>query len=187
MPRFTSSREKKLWLWALAVVMAIFASLFMGRPLAEQLRSQDIQAIFFLAGLLLVGAVILMHGLRSKPGRIEIVTLLGLTAVYAMLLFRLGAPERSHLIEYSVLAIFIHQALSERAKNTKVVPKPIVLAAGIAFLIGVIDEALQLFVPDRVFDPEDILFNGLAILLALGASSLLQWIRKKTTAHKRSD
>ena len=180
MSLFASSREQRLWFWAFAVVAAIFASLFMGRPLADQLRDQNTQAVFFLIGLILVGAVVLFHGLQSKPGKWEMVTLLGIIAAYTMLIFRLGAPERSHLIEYSVLAVFIHKALKERAQHRNPYLNPALLAIGMAFAIGVIDETIQIFIPHRVFDPEDILFNGMAILLAIGFSILLNWVRKKS-------
>lgn len=176
---FTSRREKRLWLWALAVLVAIFSTLFVGRPLLNVLGEQNIQAGIFLLGMLLVGVVILIHGLRSRPGKVEMVTLLGIAAVYIMLFLRLGLPERSHLIEYSVLAIFIHKALLERKIQGKHIPQPALLAILIAFLIGVLDEFIQIFLPDRVFDPTDMLFNGIAVIMAIGASSFLSWVRKR--------
>jgi hypothetical protein len=45
----------------------------------------------------------------------------------------------------------------------------------------VLDECIQIFLPDRVFDTDDILFNGFAGLMAIGSSLVLQWIRKKKT------
>ncbi len=94
-----------------------------------------------------------------------------------MLFLRLGLPERSHLFEYSVLAIIIHKALNERANQGGQVPVPALLAFAIAFLIGVFDECLQIILPDRVFDPVDILFNGFAVTMAIGSSVILRWIR----------
>ncbi len=179
MSLFTSSREKKLWFWALAVVIALFATLFIGRPLANQLRDQNIQAIFFSIAMLLIGAAILVYGLRTKPGKTEILVWLGIIAVYILFIFRLGAPERSHLIEYSVLAIFIHKALVERSVNGKLVLMPAPFALALTFLIGVLDESIQLILPNRVFDAEDILFNGLATLMALGSKIILTWVRKR--------
>ncbi len=114
MPLFTSKREKYLWLWALAVVMAIFSTLFIGRPFTKLFKSQDVQAAIFLLGMLLVGIAIVAHALKTKPGKIEIALLSGIIAVYIMWLLRLGLAERNHLIEYSILAIVIHKALSEK-------------------------------------------------------------------------
>ncbi len=178
-PLFTSAYEKRLWLCAMAVLAAIYATLFVGTPLANQLRDQDIQAVFFVSGMLLAAATVIFHGLRTKPGKLELSILIGIIAVYSMLIFRLGAPERSHLIEYSVLAIFIHMALVERAIRKKLILKPGLLALIISFLIGVLDEVLQILIPNRVFDLEDILFNGLAVSMAITSGALLTWIRKK--------
>lgn len=179
MPLFRSSREKHLWFWAFFVLAAIFATLFIGNPLANYLQNQNVQAFFFVLGLLLVGSTVTVHSVSKKPNKIEISLLLGIIAVYVMFLFRLGAPERSHLIEYSVLAIFIQKALAERELHSKLILAPSILAFIIAFLIGVLDESIQLFLPNRVFDLQDILFNGIAVMMAVGAGELLNWIRRK--------
>ena len=177
MPFFTSKKEKNLWLWAVAVFAAIFSTLFMGMPLANQLRDQNVQAVFFICGMLLVASAVVVHGLNPKTSRIELSILLGIIAVYVMFIFRLGAPERSHLMEYSVLAIFIHKALVERATQRKRIMKPALIALVIAFLIGVLDESIQLILPNRVFDPQDILFNGIAVTMAIATRLLLHWVR----------
>lgn len=177
MPPFVSAKEKRLWLWAATVLVAILATLFIGRPLANQLRDQNIQAIFFLFGLIMTGAAIVVHALRVKPNQIELSIIYGIVAVYGMFIFRLGAPERSHLIEYSVLAILVHKALIERFKDTNSILKPALLGLTITFLIGVLDESIQLFLPNRVFDVEDIVFNGMATAMAISANVLITWVR----------
>lgn len=179
MPLFTSPREKRLWLYAFLVMFAIFSILAFGRPFQEMLRDQNIQAVFFLSGMILTGATIIVHGLKVKPSKTEIAIWFGLSAVYIMFVFRLGAPERSHLIEYSVLAIFIHKALNERVNQEKKWPLTAIIALLLTALIGTLDEWIQLFLPERVFDPEDILFNALSALTAIGVSLAIQWTRKK--------
>ena len=179
MPLFTSPREKYLWLWALAVLAAIYSTLFFGQPLAELFSNQDMQAAIFLFVMILVGVVILVHALKTKPGKFEMSIILGIAAVYIMLFLRLGLPERSHLIEYSVLAIFIHKALNERFVLKDKVIKTALLAFAITYLIGIIDECIQLIIPHRVFDFNDILFNGIAVSMAIGSSLILGWFRKR--------
>ena len=95
-----------------------------------------------------------------------------------MFFLRLGIPERTHLIEYSVLGIFIHEALLERNKQDTRLLKTSLLAIVITVLLGVIDESLQLIIPNRVFDPVDILFNSLAAFIAIGYSSFLRLVKK---------
>ncbi len=184
MTQFTSSREKRLWLWTSLVIVTIFLSLFIGQPLARQLRDQNIQAVFFLLGMMLVGTTILVQGIRVKPGKVEITILIGIIAVYVMFFFRLGAPERSHLIKYSVLAIFMYSALIERAGPGNQKLKHALLAFAATFLIGVLDECIQIILPNRVFDPQDILFNGMVAAMAIGSSLVLTWIHTRITKSK---
>ncbi|MEP0987357.1 VanZ family protein [Ekhidna sp.] len=186
MIQFSTPREKRLWIWSLLISITIFLSLFLGKPLQHQLRDQNVQAIIFVLGMLFVGITILIHGLRSKPGRFQFTILIGVMAVYVMFFLRLGAPERSHLIEYSILAIFIHSALQERTKVQGVQKLKQALGAFlITFSIGVIDESIQLFLPNRVFDPQDILFNGIVTFFAIGTSLLLNWIRERVKSKEK--
>lgn len=166
------------------VVIAIILTLFIGRPLAKLLGPQDLRAIFFLIGMLFVGAMILVHALKGERSGLELTLVLGIIAVYIMFFLRLGLAERSHLIEYSVLAILIHMALLERQFQGKAIWSPALLAIGIAFSIGVLDECSQLIIPDRVFDPVDIFFNGMVIVAAIGFYVLLNWVRKKIRDRK---
>ena len=184
MPIFISSREKRLWIYALIVFVAILSNLALGRPLQEMLRDQNVQAVFFLAGMILTGATIIMHGLKVKPSKTEIAIWFGLAAVGIMFVFRLGAPERSHIMEYSVLAIFIHKAFIERFSHKNQVLMPALLALVITVMIGTCDEGLQLYLPNRVFDPNDIIFNSFAAFMAIGGSLLLQWAKQRFRKNK---
>lgn len=180
MPLFTSAREKRLWLYALIVLLTIISTLIIGQPLVKLFTSQDVRAAIFLLVMAIIGTTILIHGLKTQPSRAEVTIWLGLAAVYIMFFLRLGMPERSHLMEYSVLAIFIHMALIERIGQESLILKPALLAIAATFIIGLLDECVQIFLPDRVFDPNDIAFNGFSGLLAIGSRMVLQWIRKKT-------
>jgi len=160
------------------VIIAIFSSLFLGQPLVNYFGNQNLQATLFLIVLILVGATIIVHALNTKPSKIEFTVWLGMLGVYIMLILRLGLPERSHLVEYSVLAIFTHMAISEGMSKGKLKLKSALLAFILSFFISVCDECIQLFLPNRVFDTEDILFNVFAITMALGTSLFITWIRK---------
>ena len=81
-------------------------------------------------------------------------------------------------LEYSVLAIFVHKALIERLNHSNQTLKPALYAFIISFSIGVIDECIQIILPNRVFDVIDILFNGIAVSMAIGAGIVLNWLRK---------
>ena len=175
---FTSVREKRLWLYALIVWLAILSTLVMGLPIQELLVDQNTQFILFLSGMILMAAAVITHGLKVRPGKKEVAIWIGLAAVGIMLFFRLGASERSHLIEYGALAICVHRALIERLRHKNQLLIPGLVAFSITFFIGILDEFIQLLLPSRVFDTNDILFNGLAALLAIGGALLLSKLKK---------
>jgi hypothetical protein len=178
MTLFSSRRERRLWLWALDVVGMIFVSIGLSGSLVELLDDDNVAAVAFGLALLLVAAAILTDGLQSKPTRAEMAVAFGLAAVVLMALLRLTLAERSHLIEYGVLAVFVHAALTERTEQGRGVPLPGVLAILVVGAIGVIDELIQLVLPDRVFDPVDMLFNALAAACAVVAGLVLARVRR---------
>ena len=175
---FTSSREKRLWFYTFLVLVAIISTLIFGGGLVPKM-DQDLQGALFFYTMIAIAATVILHGMITPPGKAEIIIWLGLSAVYIMLYARLGFAERSHLFEYSILAIFIHEALIERAIQGKKIPNAGLVAFLIAFTIGALDEFIQIFLPNRVFDIIDILFNGFAAFAAIGASSAIRWVRKK--------
>ncbi|THH35585.1 VanZ family protein [Neolewinella litorea] len=136
----------------------------------------------FLTGCFLVSATVVTQGLKTWPGPADAALVIGVATAYFMILVRMTSPvERSHLIEYGVVAVFILEALRERIRQGHRVAAPALLAILFTTLIGVVDESLQLFIPDRVFDPVDMLFNAGAAALAVGMSLLLnRWHRRRS-------
>ena len=131
--------------------------------------------------MVLIGVAIVVQGLRSRPGSAELAVALGVATAYFMVFVRMGiAEERTHLIEYGIVALLIHAALNERAMQSPHVPAPAVLAVAIAGSVGVIDELIQALLPNRVFDLRDILFNVLAAAMAVGAIKALRWARQRS-------
>ena len=183
MSLFSSDRERRLWVWTAVVVAAIYSTLGLARTLVEHLGNDLVSVWLFLFGCLLVLASVVTQGLKVRPGGAEIAIALGVAAAYLLILVRMSVPtERSHLVEYGVVAVFIHEALSERASQGRRVPVPALLAIVGASLVGVIDEGLQKLIPARVFDPVDILFNVLAAVMAVTASVALRWGRRRGSA-----
>ena len=181
MPLFASERERRLWLWTLVVVVAIYSTLGLAGTLADELSDRDLLDSFFVFGFFLVLATIATQALKTRPRGLEIGVALGVAAAYLMVFVRMGIPleERTHLIEYGVVAVFIHAALTERASQGRRVPVPALLAVLATALVGVLDECIQAVLPSRVFDPRDIGFNVLAAVMAIGASVALGWARRR--------
>lgn len=182
MPVLTSAREKRLWAYTLVVVVAIYSTLGLARTLVDELGSDFLSVWLFLLGCILVLATVITQGLKVRPGGMEIGVALGIVAAYLLIIVRMAVPtERSHLVEYGVVAIFVHEALLERASQGRRVPVPGLLAIAIASLIGIIDEGIQWFLPSRIMDPVDILFNVLAAAMAIIASMALRWARRQAS------
>ena len=185
MIQFTSKREKRLWIWVLVIIIGIYSLIFIGKPLSGYLRDRAMLSNAFWIAIYLTLATVLWNGWKRKIGRWEIGVWLGVVAVYLLVLLRMAVPEeRSHLIEYGVLAIFMHEALKERNRQGKSVKRPGLIAFLAASLIGLFDELIQLLIPARVFDPVDIFFNTFASFLAITASTALSWARRKLTKKK---
>lgn len=176
---FRSRRERRLWLLAAAVVVAIYSTLGFAGALAERLRESNLLAISFGLGFVLVLAVIAATALTRSPSRRELWTLVGVAAVYGMVIVRMGVSleERSHLFEYGLVGVLIYQALAERRRQGGRVPAPAVLAVVATALLGWIDEGIQAVLPNRVYALWDVGVNALAGLLAVSASLALAWAR----------
>ena len=179
---FSSNRERRLWLWALAVVVAIYTMADLARTLADALRESgliELTPTMFSAGMLLIGVMILVQGLRERSRGVEVGFALGVAAIAVIGLARgMDAAERSHLIEYAVLALIIHEALVERKARGRRVPVPAVLAIAVTTAVGAVDECIQFFLPSRTFDWFDIGFDLLASVLAVGSSVSIRWVRR---------
>ena len=180
---FAFARERRLWGWTLAAVAAIYSTLGLGGTLAGILGDGGLGPGLFVLSCLLVLLAVVTQGLGTRPGGAEIGVALGIAAVYLLVFTRMSIPaERSHLIEYGVVALLAREALVERASRGKRVPAPALLAVLLTVPVSVLDEGIQLLLPSRVFDPVDLLFNGLAAVMAVLAASALAWARRRRAA-----
>ena len=164
-PLFTSTRERRLWLWSLAVVAAIYSTLGLAGSLAARLREDNLTAAAVLVLMILTVATIVGSGLRRRPGRRELWVGLGLTAVYGMAVLRMGVgpEERTHLFEYGVVAVLIYQAPPRAGPQSGAgVRAPALSALVVAALLGWLDEGIQALLPNRVYDNFDVLSNAIA-------------------------
>ena len=179
-PLFSSDRERRLWLWTLVVLVAIYSTLGLAGTLAGELRQRDLLDTSFVLALLLAGVAVVVLALKLRPGGAEIGVALGVAAVYLMVFLRMGIPEeRTHLIEYGVVAALIYSALIERRRNGRRVPAPALLAVVATALLGVLDEGIQWILPNRVYDHVDVGFNALAGLMAVAATLAVTWARRR--------
>jgi len=179
---FASRRERWLWTLTSLLIVTIFSTLGLASTLVGVLLERREFDSVFIAGFFLMGVAVLTQGLQVRRRGFEIGVALGVAAVYLMVFARLGIPERSHLFEYGVVAMFIHQALTERAACGRNVPQPFLLAIAATATIGTLDELVQLVLPSRHFEWIDIAFNVFAAVMGSMASAVLGWARRRATA-----
>ena len=68
MSLFTSDRERRLWLWTLAVMVAIYSTLGPARMVADALREHNLLRISFAVVLLLVVGAVAASWVKRRPG-----------------------------------------------------------------------------------------------------------------------
>lgn len=179
MSLISSAREKRLWAWTLIVVLTIYASLGLELSIASILIERGLVTPFYIVGMLLIVATAVSQGFRLRPRGLEVAVALGIVAAYLLLLTRLPIPEeRTHLIEYGIVGAFIYEALLERRNNGRAVYVPAILAVIAASMLGIIDECFQYFLPNRIFDLRDMVFNVLAATMAVSACKVMAGVRR---------
>lgn len=72
MSLFTSDRERRLWLWTLAVMVAIYSTLGPARTLVDALRERNLLRFSFAVVVLLVVVAIVGQWVKRRPGWREI-------------------------------------------------------------------------------------------------------------------
>lgn len=181
MSLFTSSRERRLWLISVLVIVAIYSTLGMAGVLSGFLRERGLLELSYMIGFLLVIVAIIGNALKRKQAKYEIWLQVGLFTVIGMIFLRMNMSpeERTHLFEYGFLALMIHEALVERKKNGKNKFHPAFLAIIITMILGCLDEFIQYLLPNRVFDLRDIGFNTFAGIMSVSANKFFVWLRKK--------
>jgi hypothetical protein len=118
---------------------------------------------------------------KPRPGWREIGIGFGVTFAYVWALARVGVlpEERTHLIEYAVVAAFMYQAFVERRRNGRRVPAPDALTVALVTLLGLLDEGIQWLLPNRVFDMRDVFFNFLADVMYTFVALSIALVRRR--------
>lgn len=180
MALFTSARERRLWLLALAVIAAIYATLGRVPLVARLLRDRALLDTTFFTAFFIVVVAAAVVGLSRRPGWQEVATGVIVMAAYTMSFLRFGiTEERTHLAEYGVVALLVYLALLERRARGGRVPAPAVVAFGVVAALGWIDEGIQAALPNRVYDLRDVGFNALAAFMAITSVGALRWARRR--------
>lgn len=167
-------RERRLWIAVGLAIGAILVSLYPLQFVLDFLRARNllrlsIAAIFLLA---LAAAVWWLARRRAPLAAWGILAAAG--AVYVGAAAWLDVPqERLHLVQYGALALLLEAAFAARrapAGRLGVAWRALAAAAA----IGLLDEIVQGILPNRQYDPRDVLFNLLSAGLALASAAALR-------------
>lgn len=171
-----SKRERLWWIAALGLIVLIYSTLYVARGPVDFLRARGllrvtVGAVFAISAL---GTVFLLW--KRGLGRREAMVLLvfGLVFFGAVLLAPMP-EEKLHFLEYGLLGGLLFHACGERAirlgRGAWGAAVTAILLAGLA---GWGDEGIQAILPNRHYDPRDIIWNLLGssiVILALYASA----------------
>ncbi len=175
---FVSRRERWLWACAVLVVSVVYLTLGVVRDLLQPLVASGWGPWLFLSGCFLVLVFVLTQGMTILPRWPEIVAGVGIAVVYGFALTSIAKPEeRMHLIIYGIIALLIYAALLERSAFGRNIFASSVVVVIATTILGLVDECLQLALPDRVFDVRDIFYDALAAAMAVMANASLRWAR----------
>ena len=181
-PTVRSARERRLWAWAGALLLTIYASLYSVRPVADWLRDRNLLRVSIVGLFVLVAAIVLRWCLARSPGRREIAVLALFAVLYLAVLWPIRMPEeRFHLLEYGLLGGLAYGALLERRRpgaGMRWSGSPAMLAALMTGLAGWLDEGIQHLLPNRQYDWMDVALNLVAAILAIGALAALAEARR---------
>ncbi len=167
-------KTRTKWIVIVAEILLIYSTLYIIRFITTFLSERGmlsltiyvITAVFFLLAALYV--------LRLRPHIFRILLLIPVFGTYGVLFLKMKIPvERIHLLEYGLLGFMLSSALSDRWDGKKAAC--VALAAAAA--AGYVDEAIQYFLPNRVYDLRDVGFNALAGFGGIAAFAALHWMK----------
>ncbi|MXZ16961.1 MAG: hypothetical protein F4069_00825 [Rhodothermaceae bacterium] len=175
---FAFTRERRLWTAAALIVLAIYFTLGLTVEWLRLLQASGWGAGVFLLGCCVLLVTVVTRGMMAIPSRKEVVVAIGIAILYSVTLSYIEHPEeRIHVIMYGVVALLIYAALLERSVPGKRITTVSIVVVAVTTALGSIDEVLQLILPNRVFDVQDILYNILASVMAVISNGSLRWVR----------
>ncbi len=150
-------------LLTLGYLLTIYSTLAVVRPIAEFLRASAVLQLLVVSMFSVSGLLTLIWRYRSagwKRMAARMVLLGGLLIVVTNI--QALPEERVHFITYGLLGWLVCWSLEQSKKPSKRLLRHWLLPILFVWCAGTVDELIQWWLPMRVFDVRDILFNGIA-------------------------
>ena len=165
--------KKRLWVLISIYILFIFVSLPFFPAFINVLRSFISKELLNLLSLVLSVSFFLMLSvwIYNKKYKVNQFLLI-ISPLLLLTYFSLSLDvwvERIHFIEYAVLGLLISRAVNVRTLHG------IIATCCLITLIGVVDEIIQWFLPNRVGDMRDVTMNSFGGLSGLWLGRFLYW------------
>lgn len=175
--------DARRWRFLVAATVwwaAVLAFVPLARPIVEGLRGMgwletSVRSTFFVLSVALAWAWLGWRRRRGLSWSAALLWLGGCVALAALAQMLPRAEERIHLIQYGVLGMLLWEAWPGRW------PARVAGALAVGSLAGWLDEVLQWFVPERVYDLRDFGLNALAVGLGVGLGAWRTWLARAAT------
>ena len=165
--------KNRLWLLIVVYVLFIYVSLPFFPAFITTLRGFISKELLNLLSLVLSISFFLMLSVWIYKKKYKVNQfLLIISPLLLLTYFSLSLDvwvERIHFIEYGVLGLLISRAVNIRTF------KEIIATCCLITLIGVVDEIIQWFLPNRVGDMRDVTMNSFGGLSGLWLGKFLYW------------
>lgn len=153
-------KKSHAWLWVAGFVMFLYVSSVYGRIVYNYIRHYDaiIMVLRFFVPICGGGSVVLLYGWFRKRSVFDVfLFLFGLGAALYAERFAYYPVEKVHFVEYGALGFLMCRAVGLSCRKTWLIA---IGAFCLTTVVGVSDEIIQLYVPERVFDVRDIILNA---------------------------
>lgn len=155
----------------MVLILAIYASLYFVRAPIEFLRAHGLLRLT-VGSLFALAAAAVAYGLwrRGVDVRAGLV-FLGFGLVFGAAVLLAERPEEKlHFLEYGLLGSVLFQACRQRARRLgRGAASAALTAVALAGLAGCGDEGIQALLPNRYYDPRDIIWNLMGSTIAIVA------------------
>ena len=165
--------KNRLWILIIIYVIFIYVSLPFFPAFITTLRGFFSKELLNLLSLVLSVSFFLMlsvwiYNKKYKVNQFLLIISPLLLLTYLSLSLDVWV-ERIHFIEYAVLGLLISRAVNVRTLHG------IISTCCLIILIGVVDEIIQWFLPNRVGDMRDVTMNSFGGLSGLWLGQFLYW------------
>ncbi len=168
-------KARTKWILIICEILLIYSTLYIVRFITMFLRERGLLSLTIYTMTAVFFLLVALYVLRLKPPILSILLLIPILGAYGVLFLKMKIPvERIHLLEYGLLGFMLTGVLNDRWRAGRSAGGALAGAA----TAGYVDEAIQYFLPNRVYDLRDVGFNALAGFSGIVVFAVLHWVQR---------